>query len=317
MPNPPTFESIEASLRTEYPSLIACEIRVDMRLPAGPDRLSNAYLVASNGSVGIPERFIAKRGHSASGTSGDILPEWRATRLAREHGVPVPCVLLPHQPPSEYLLLELLEGKNAQIALDDGASPEELFRWIGKTMNLLHRVPETGFGESSGSWSEWIHGRFLPKLPAMRTILGADRAAEFQCRFAELTFSLTCESDQPRLIHRDIYLSNFIVDPADSGAAIIDFGMACGGRPLYDLAKFYILDLYQYPEARDAFLGAYYFDSRRPPFFPRLMRLYLYVELSGMIRFFEAVGQTQALTHAKRVLDELLDNQGQMVDLIA
>jgi len=308
----PELESIETALTNEYPTLFSAEIRVEKRLPAGPDRPSNAYLVTSNGSHEIPTRFIAKRGHSAGGSSNGIAPEWQATKHAAQHGVPTPTVLLSDQAPKEFLLLEFLEGQDAQQAIDKGANPNDIFRAIAETLAKLHRVPTEG-----ANWPDSIRTRFQSKMPAMETILGKEMAAHYLAHFTEAATALEEEPDEPKLIHRDVYLSNFMVTRPEPGAAIIDFGMACGGRPLYDLAKFYILDLYRYPEARDAFLGGYFSASTRPPAFSGLMRLYLYVELSGMIRFFEAIGQTQALQHATTVLGELLSDRGRMVDLLS
>jgi fructosamine-3-kinase len=93
--------------------------------------------------------------------------------------------------------------------------------------------------------------------------------------------------------------------------------MAMGGRPFYDLAKLYMLELYWQPSQRDVFLREYEQHVALPDDFRERLRMYLLQEALGMIHFLGRTGQEDAKQHAIDVLDELSANCGVMARLLA
>ena len=320
MLNTLTLAEAQERLRLEYSELAHRELEIVQRLDAGGGRLSNAFLVRAKPDNGSPGKLVAKFSAPTTDSSKGLIAEWKAIKIVNVCGsVPCPKLTVGAHEPIEFLLLDYLEGLDAQTCIDQGDSVASIFESIGRTLSKLHDTPAPHFGDLTGAAVDWpslISTRIQPKLEALIGILDTNLHFSLTAKLEELLPSINSEATKPAMIHRNIYLSNFVIDSNLNQASIIDFGMACGGRPFYDLAKFYILDLYRYPEARESFLNSYFSTQTPPSNFQQLLTLYLYVELLGMIRFFNAVGQHAALKHAVTALEELTDGHGTIVDLI-
>ena len=299
------------AIASEYPVINTWNVHLARRFEAGPGRLSDSYLLTAESH----KPFVAKYGPPTATSSRGVLAEWHALRLTAESSVPVPALLFPDHQPYDFILMDLVDGSDAS-----SESPSaETVGLIGDALSQLHEVAVPRFGDLAypqSSWIEMCTSRIAPKLAALADVLEPDVLSALGAKITELLPILADEPSTPILIHRDVYLSNFIIAPDRTHAAIIDFGMACGGCPLYDLAKFFILDLYRSPNLSDAFLTRYFAKTAKPPSYAYLIRLYLYIELLGMIRYFHEVGQESALRHATTVLIELLTGQGTINDLI-
>jgi aminoglycoside phosphotransferase (APT) family kinase protein len=309
-----------SALIAEYPFLENWGVGIVKQFEAGQGRISNAFLVSCQSSIAPVDCFVAKAASPHTVDSKGLVGEWRALRLAATASARCPDLLAPDHGPERFLLLEFLPGTDAEHAIDHGAAAETVFGRIGETLRQVHAVEAPWFGSlrerSAGRWEDSISARIWPKLQALKEILDPDLRDAAEAEVSASLPSLALEPDVPRLMHRDVYLSNFLVSETLDSASILDFGMAQGGRPFYDLAKLYILDLYRYPNAKNEFLSAYFGGLKAPASFKPLLKLYLYVELLGMIRFFDMVGQQAALDHAIRILRELIQNRGRIVDLL-
>ena len=314
-----SLEDAHSGLLAEYPVLRSWGMSIEKRFEAGQGRLSNAFLLACHGPAAPSRQMVAKCVPPHADKSG-LIVERQAMKLALSCCTRVPKLSFPQHEPSDFLLMEYLEGADAETVLINNSLGPQVFSRLGETLREVHAIPAGEFASvlgEWGSWNGWVSGRIPPRLSALRDTLGPELYDLASDRIDKALVALQFESDQPRLIHRDIYLSNFLISENLDKAFLIDFGMAMAGSPLFDLAKFYILDLYRFPECLDPFLSQYFAESGAPIAFKCLMELYLYVELVGMIRFFDRGGQRDALAHATTVLRELVDGRGRIVDLLA
>jgi fructosamine-3-kinase len=167
------------------------------------------------------------------------------------------------------------------------------------------------------NWGMYLEQKLLERVNGCKNLLNLEIYDKAKNLIEELKPIIEIEAQgQPVLIHRDIYLENFIMCPATNQAVLIDYAMVKGGRPFYDLAKFYILDLYNHPEQRDNFLKGYQKYVPIPSDFNERMRLYLLKESLGMIHFFHSIDKPQYRNHAIKCLEELINKQGVIGHLI-
>jgi serine/threonine protein kinase len=308
-------------LQEEYSELVGCTLVVEKQFNAGEDRLSNAFLVSVSKPGTTSYTFVAKAAapHDENGQS--LMDEWEALRLMRGSGKPSSTLLFPEHRPAHFLLIEYIAGADAKTLLNSGSDPAVIFRLIGKATGAVHGtlVPSTDpiLGISSEEWQKHVTQKILKNLAATRQLITDDVYEMSEGLVRRSLPLLDLESDQPTiLIHRDIYSSNFIISDDLQNVTLIDFGMARGGRPLYDFAKLYILDLYHYPANRNDFLEGYKESSPLPMDYNVLMQPYVLRELLGMIPFFDRVGHSEAKKHAITILDTFCRNNGSIDALL-
>jgi len=122
---------------------------------------------------------------------------------------------------------------------------------------------------------------------------------------------LDAESEgRPMLVHHDIYLENFLRNSRTGELILIDYGLVFGGRPLFDLAKFYIWDLSKYPHQKETFLAAYSKYVSLPANFNDVMTLYIIREACGMVNFFNKIKDYKTRDEAIDVLNNLVHDKG-------
>jgi len=306
------------SIIQEYPSLEGYSLNISKQFSAGVNRLSNAFLILSDHPNEQFRTFVAKGAAPHTSDNSSLLVEWQALQLVGKHTIPSPSLLFPRQRPKEFLLISFVEGTNPADSIQAGNPPDLLFREIGKTLAELHRIESPRFGalieDKDTDWTEYINRKIRENGEACAPIIGEELAARMEDLGEKLFPTLEQERELSSvLIHRDIYLHNFIMDAHSGRASLIDFGMAFGGRPLYDLAKLYIIDLCEQPEYRDDFLAGYS-ESQLPD--QELLSLYILREPQGMIKFYDTIGQTEQMNRAISLLSNLIDGTGIITELL-
>ena len=147
--------------------------------------------------------------------------------------------------------------------------------------------------------------------------LSVELFAKVEKTIAETQHILDEESKgKPMLVHHDIYLENFLVRHDDKQVVLIDYGIAYGGRPLFDLAKFFIWDLVHYPGQKNNFLKAYGQYVELPQNFNEIMKFYLLLECFGMIAYFDKIDAAKDRDDSLAVLKDLIDGTGAITELI-
>ena len=305
-------------LNKEYPNLKNWDINIEKQFLAGPGRVSNAFLCIAQSPNAPFKKFVAKAAPPHAENISSIISEHRSLVFAAKGSFSFPKLLFQDHVPTSLLLIEFLDGTNAHTAIENGVNVSKIFELIGKTTHALHQIPTPHFGELNNKpedWSTHMIRKILQNLATSKTVIDQELHVQTS-RLVEASLPALVEPNEPRLIHRDIYVSNFLINNALTEASIIDFGMARGGRPFYDLAKFYILDLYHYPIAKSSFLEGYFQGNAIPSDFTPLLKVYLLRELLGMIIFFDALGEYKPKKHAIKVLHELVNGKGTITQLV-
>lgn len=311
-----TPEKAYELLLEEYPILRDAHVTIIKQFSATDGRPFNTFLVESekNGF----RKFIAK---------GQVVHKYtlegerKILQLLNKRNADAPRLLMPDHPVKHLLLLEFVEGISAAEMFKRGEEVRgEVFSEIGNAVGKLHMTPATHFGDlekgNGISWGEYLTSKIIERLEGGKDLTG-DLYDEAKRLFESLKEVIRSESEgEPVLIHRDIYFENFILQKGTSKAILLDYGMAIGGRPLYDLAKFYILELYKQPQYRDSFLTSYSKYISLPDDFSARMTLYILKEALGMINFFNEIGDFTHRDHAFLVLKQLARREGKIVDLI-
>ncbi len=307
------FDDAKKLLIQEYPDYISQDIKVLKQFASSDGRVFNTFLIEDK-----EIRFIAK---GIVYDTYSLEGEWNILRLVSGKDLPSPKLLFPDHLPHNFLLLEYIDGKNASESSSNSQDNKEIFKKVGATTGRLHSIPVESFGDllhpAKIIWCDYLRDKIDERLLGTKTIVGDDFYKKLVGLRDQLEPILQSESStKPRLIHRDIYLDNFIISDQTNEAVLIDYAMGIGGRPFYDLGKFYILELYRSPQNKADFLEGYSEYIDLPSDFSDRMRLYIFKEALGMVHFFNKVGQKKAEIHAINVLDELVNETGVIKDLI-
>jgi fructosamine-3-kinase len=302
-------------LLAEYPFLQMESVRIKKQFVSSDGRVSNTYLVESN-KRGF-EKFIAK---SVVHHPESLKKEWIFLNLLQQKKAHAPRLLIKQHQPINFLLMEYIDGITASEALQNGQDTANIFKKIGETTGLANSVQLKSFGDilnpTDISWKEFQMDRLNNALPLVKKLVKKD----LYCRLTEIIKStqhiLDTESKgRPMLVHHDIYLENFLVNKRNE-LILIDYGIAFGGRPLFDLAKFYIWDLSKYPKQKSNFLNAYSKHVSLPPNFNEVMKFYVIRECFGMMDFFHKIEDFKARDLAINVLNDLANNEGIISELL-
>lgn len=300
----------------EYPFLTNKHTRLVKQFAAADGRISNCFLAESN-KEGFG-RFIAK---SFVHNPDSLMQEWVFLGLLEQKEAHAPRLLVKEHKPEHFLLMEYIDGIPASQALVQGHDPADIFRKIGEATGMTHGIELDTFGSilepSDISWKENVLERLGEKLQVVQPLVDKRLFKAVSDTVEATKHILDDESrGKPVLIHHDIYLENFLVKKADNQIVLIDYGIAYGGRPLFDLAKFYIWDLTRYPEQKDNFLRAYSNYVTLPPNFNEVMKFYLLYECFGMIAYFHKIGATKDRDDAIGVLEDIVYGEGVISELI-
>jgi aminoglycoside phosphotransferase (APT) family kinase protein len=300
------------AIRREYPALRQYHMRVSKQFSSKDGRKYNVFLIEAPDSPW--KRFIAKsywfEGH-------DLRDEVRMFELLEKKNVSAPRILIPYVEGNTFLVMSFVEGKEARDLVDDIDRVNDVFQSIGVTLRQIYSVSVPGFGkfweDSTVGWPEYIDEKFDERLtslipekliPGIKEIYKAGKV------------SIAKDAEQgPVLIHRDIYTDNFIVEKETGRAVLIDFAMAIGGRPFYDLAKFYVIDISRHPEGQKPFLDGLGITSRGKKDL-EMLRAYTVIELMGMINFFNSIGDERKRQEVEASLFEIVQKEGKFNEII-
>ncbi len=309
-------EEAKKLLHEEYPIFQNEKISITKQFKTAKGRVFNTFLVEST-KQGF-ERFIAKGiVHEKYG----LELEWKILATLQEKEADAPKILLSDHKPQHFLLLEFIEGLNAAEAIDRQENIEKVFYEVGTATGKLHSILSENYGDllnpQNISWKKYLENKVTERLEGVKHLIPEELFENTQQFFHSIRPIIEVEAlEKPRLIHRDIYLENFILKKETDHAILIDYGMVIGGRPFYDLGKFYILELYKRPSQRDVFLEAYGNYVPLPKDFNERMKLYILKEALGMVNFFHSIKDEEAKRHAITILEELTKNKGVIPDLL-
>jgi len=300
----------------EYPFLKNSTLGIEKQFYSESSRQYHTYLVKSN----YPrfEKFVAKGTLNPKYT---LENEWQVLKQLNKASFPCPKLLLPEHQPQDFLLLKFIEGIKASEKLLKNEDIAQVFAQIGNLTGWLHTIKAKGYGDLTKTekvdWANYSQTNITKRLNGARKIISEDLFVQSSELIKSLHDLLIEESRLPPvLIHRDIYCDNFIVENETNQYYLIDYGMAIGGRPFYDLAKFYIFDLYRFPDQVNSFLQGYNQHINLPENFEELLKLYLVRELLGCINFFHSIKKQNYLELMIQILGELVNETGTITKLI-
>lgn len=301
----------------EYPSLDNKDTKITKQFIAADGRVYNSFLVEST-EPGF-EKFIAK---SFVHNPESLKREWLLLKLLQEKKAHAPRLLAADNEPKRFLLMEYIDGIPASQAVKlEDYDMTALFRGVGVATGMANSVELATFGNilepSPKSWKDQVLEKLDDKLQTVKLHVAEDFFHKLTDAVADTKHVLDTETQgKPMLVHHDIYLENFLVKKADRDVVLIDYGIAYGGRPLFDLAKFYIWDLAHYPEQKDNFLNAYSTYVTLPLNFNEVMKFYLIYECLGMIAYFDRIGAIKDKNDAVRVLKDVVHGEGAITELL-
>lgn len=305
------------TLLKEYPELANYNTQIAKQFVAVDGRVYNSFLVKSD-KPGF-ETFIAK---SFVHNPDSLRREWLFLGMLQQHHAHAPRLLVDDHQPEHFLLMEYIDGIPASKAVKQGHDIDALFRGVGEATGMANSIELETYGnvlEPSGiTWKEFVDSSLERKMQAAKPFLSEDYFAKVEQAVAETRHIMDEESrGKPMLVHHDIYLENFLVRNSDKQVILIDYGIAYGGRPLFDLAKFFIWDLVHYPDQKDNFLTSYSKYVTLPENFNEVMKFYLLFECFGMIAYFDKIEAQKDRDDALAVLKDLVDGTGAIMSLLS
>ena len=303
-------------LLEEHPFLSNKNTKIIKQFVAADGRVSNSFLVESD-KEGF-RKFIAK---SFVRHPESLKREWIFLDLLAKKEAHAPRLLVADHEPKHFLLMEYINGIPASKAIQQGHDVPGIFRGMGEATGMTNSIELQTFGNilepSDMSWKDYVLERLKDKQQLVETLVDEKFFSEVVSTAEATKHVLDGESQgKPMLIHHDIYLENFLVSKTTKEVVLIDYGIAYGGRPLFDLAKFYIWDLIRYPGQRDNFLEAYSQYVTLPPNFNEIMKFYLIYECFGMIAYFNMIGATKDTDETIDVLKDIVHGKGAIAKLI-
>lgn len=157
-------------------------------------------------------------------------------RTAAHNGLPVPTIVGAEDGPPSLLVLDRIDGVPLRPGVDGAA-----WRQAGRVLRRLHDLDwPAAAGPSGWSGRNW-HDHFLWWVDHERDRLLADHSlpvtvVDQMHRYLSSTFVSMAEPDR-HLLHGDCQADHYLVTPGSSRiAAVLDFGDAVLGDPVWDLA---------------------------------------------------------------------------------
>jgi aminoglycoside phosphotransferase (APT) family kinase protein len=186
------------------------------------------------------------RAYVKAGAEQDVHREAAVIARARAAGVPVPEVLGTGTdlglPGGRWLLTRAVPGRKLS---DQGLESPTTSRTLDELADIyarLHAVSLPGFGPLAAdgscgtlaSWSQWQRDTMEKALAQLGPSAPADRF-----RSLAATFAADLDRAPGVLLHADLGDGETYVDPSTGAVtAIVDWGAALVGDPLYDLVRF-------------------------------------------------------------------------------
>lgn len=305
------------TLLNEYPQLADQNTKIVKQFVAADGRVYNSFLVESD-KPGF-EKFIAK---SFVHNPDSLRREWMLLTMLQNHQAHAPHLLVEDHEPEHFLLMEYIDGIPASKAVKQGYDVSIVFQGVGEATGMANSIELETFGNilepTDITWKDYVLSSLDRKIQSVKPHVTEEFFVKVEEAVSETRHILDEETKgAPMLIHHDIYLENFLVRNQDKQVVLIDYGIAYGGRPLFDLAKFYIWDLMHYPEHKDIFLNAYSQYVELPENFNEIMKFYLLFECFGMIAYFEKIEAKKDCDDALAVLKDLVNGTGDITALIS
>jgi len=179
-----------------------------------------------------------------------VRAEVYAARRAERAGIPVPAILAEGKdqrlPGQDWFVMRRADGQPWESVGQADVQRARTLDDIGHAFASLHSIPlrnygplTPGLGGQYPSWSGWLHAELLSC--AQPLIRESHLPPHFMNMADDVLRSLApqLETVRPRLLHGDLGDGEVFVDPR-SGAvtALVDWGDALSGDPLYDFARF-------------------------------------------------------------------------------
>jgi len=220
-------------------------------------------------------------------------------------------------------LISYIEGVSPNDVLIKVCHNEasNIFNSIGRTLRKVHTIKLKSFGNPLTNekidYHEYLKGKLSSRLNSSKKYLSnieydsilsmlnkCDPIVENEC------------SKSPVITHRDVYADNFIIENKTANAYIIDFAMAEGGSPFYDLGKLYISDIYRFPQFHSSFIRGY-FDEKIIPRKERSLILYsIILELTGQLGWYGSIKNKKYLEKSLQKIKEISRNEGILWELL-
>jgi tRNA A-37 threonylcarbamoyl transferase component Bud32 len=314
--NVDNFKKVLDHILEEYPDLVNFKPKIEKKFVASDGREYNTYLLSTT----YPNfsKLVAK---GVVNTSIDLNKERIFTKILADNKVNVPKLFYVNKVPSKYLLLEYIEGEGLEdILLRDTSQSAQIFEKLGSLIGKMHTTKVDGFGDflegKSSSWYEYVNEKFTERLgfSKKKNYINIVNYATNLWNDVQELIKLEGKNN-PIVNHRDLYLDNFILKP-NGDLYVLDFGLLRGGRPFFDLGKFYLLILIKFPQYSSYFVKGYKRFIKLDKDSSILLKFYIVLEILGMMPFFNSIGNEKMLGKVLEDFDGLSSNKGVLNDLI-
>lgn len=185
--------------------------------------------------------------------SADQNVHTEATVMGRARAAGVPTVEVlglgtdDHLPGGRWMLTRAAAGRTLQDVGRTAPTIAKTLDDLAECYTLLHKVALPGFGPIAGdgqggkldSWSQWQQQTAEEALTVLRQREAVSAAFVSRARRFCSAFASDLDHAPAALLHADLGDQEAFVDPATGAVtAVVDWGGALVGDPLYDLARF-------------------------------------------------------------------------------
>jgi len=181
-----------------------------------------------------------------------------------------------------YLCNSFISGKCAR----NSQAIENAIRNYGKELKKIHNLKINYWGEpfshpQCNSWADYINYEANKSMDILyrEKVFNKEIIREIREKLNKYQEKYIYD-EQPRLLHGDPNLNNFIVDSRGKIKAVVDFEYCKAGDPFYDLGMFNYFN-YSYKDSLKYFLEGYYDECH---FFDKFYDKIIYYSLLSSIR---------------------------------
>jgi aminoglycoside phosphotransferase (APT) family kinase protein len=227
--------------------------------------------------------------------------ELAALAAAAVAGIPVPKVVHADTSLPTLLVLALIGGAPLQAGTGDQAW-REAGRWLRELHSLKPPSDVRGMGSPDRTWREHFLWWANHECEILRQAGSVDPATVERTHYVLTEVFGAMSEPELRLLHGDCQEEHFLVRPDGGIAGIIDFGDACRGDPVWDLAVLTIRS----PERLEELLAGYMPEPVLDQRMQELLPAYQLMRHIGSARWMNEHGFDGAtdLEAAQRVLDQ-------------
>lgn len=295
----------------EYPYFEKHQPTITKQFKSPNGRVYNTFLI--NSKHPQHRQIIAK---GTIYNSQSLLPEWLTYQFLQSKTINCPRLIFPYHQPTNYLLQTYINGTPASQMSNPQLNKH--ISQIALTTAQCHSIAVRKNCQKIKTHSDWttlIKQKFTERFAASRQWLNQDEIAKSKEILKNNLPDIKSAPHSNRLIHRDIYLDNFII--CQNKAYLIDFGMTESGDPHYDFGKFIMLTLYHHPQLTSPFLNAYQKSSRHIILRQDLIIFYTLLELLGTLCFSHKIRQKKYHSDTLLKTQELLADSENFTKIIS